>query len=91
MQGLVLDPNGQFHLEDVPAPQIGHNPFSPYDVLVEVAYCGICGSDIHKWKESDRRGVKGPSKPVVSQATRCQERLWKLVQELLTSSQGIEW
>jgi len=66
MKGLVLHPDGQFRLEDVPVPQIGHNPFSPYDVLIEVAYCGICGSDIHKWKETDRRGVKGPSKPVVS-------------------------
>jgi len=66
MKGLVLYPDGQFRLEDVPVPQIGHNPFSPYDVLIEVAYCGICGSDIHKWKETDRRGVKGPSKPVVS-------------------------
>jgi len=66
MKGLVLYPDGQFRLEDVPVPQIGHNPFSPYDVLIEVAYCGICGSDIHKWKETDRRCVKGPSKPVVS-------------------------
>lgn len=66
MHGLVLYPNGQFQLEDVPVPQIGHNPFSPHDVLIEVAYCGICGSDIHKWKDKDRRGVKGPSKPVVS-------------------------
>lgn len=66
MHGLVLYPNGQFQLEDVPVPQIGHNPFSPHDVLIEVAYCGICGSDIHKWKDKDRHGVKGPSKPVVS-------------------------
>lgn len=34
MHGLVLYPNGQFQLEDVPVPQIGHNPFSPHDVLI---------------------------------------------------------
>ncbi len=66
MKGLVLYPDGQFRFEEVPEPRLGYNPFSPYDVLIEVAYCGICGSDIHKWKDTDRRGVKGPSKPVVS-------------------------
>lgn len=66
MHGLVLYPDGQFRLQEVPEPKIGQNPFSPRDVLIEVAYCGICGSDIHKWKEADRKGVKGPSKAVVS-------------------------
>lgn len=66
MLGLVLYPDGQFKLQEVPEPKIGDNLFSPHDVLIEVAYCGICGSDIHKWKEADRRGVKGPSHAVVS-------------------------
>lgn len=68
MQGLVLYPDGQFRLQEVLEPKIVQNPFAPHDVLIEVAYCGICGSDIHKWKEKeiDRKGVKGPSKAIVS-------------------------
>lgn len=66
MQGLVLYPNGQYRLEEVPKPEIGNNPFAPNDVLIEVAFCGICGSDVHKWKDTDRKGLKGPSKAVVS-------------------------
>ncbi len=66
MQGLVLYPDGRYKLEEVPKPQIGRNPFAPNDVLIEVAFCGICGSDVHKWKDTDRRGIKGPSRAVVS-------------------------
>lgn len=57
MQGLVLYPDGQFKLQEVPKPEIGKNPFAPNDVLIEVAYCGICGSDVHKWKDTDRKGL----------------------------------
>jgi len=64
MQGLVTYPNGDLKLEAVPAPQIGENRFAPYDVLVEVEYCGICGSDIHKWL-ADKKDVKNPPNRVV--------------------------
>lgn len=64
MKGLVAHPNGDLKLEDVPVPKIGANPFSPNDVLVEVEYCGICGSDVHKW-QADKGEVKNPSKKVV--------------------------
>lgn len=64
MQGLVTYPNGDLKLEEVPVPQLGQNPFAPYDVLVEVQYCGICGSDIHKWL-SDKADVKHPPRKVV--------------------------
>ncbi len=64
MEGLVLHPNGRYSLEDVPRPEIGKNPFVPFDVLIEVAYCGICGSDVHKWKDAGH--LSGPSKAVVS-------------------------
>ena len=64
MKGLVFFPDGSISLEDAPVPQIGSNPFSPHDVLVEVEYCGICGSDIHKWL-SEKKDVKNPPKKVV--------------------------
>ncbi len=65
MQGLVAYPNGDIQLETVSVPKIGENPYAPHDVLCEVEYCGICGSDIHRWK-SDKTGVKtSPHKVVV--------------------------
>ena len=59
MQGLVTYPNGDLKYEEVPVPKINENVFAPNDVLVEVKYCGICGSDIHKWL-SDKSDVKHP-------------------------------
>jgi len=64
MKGLVSYPEGLLKLEEVPVPRVGENPFAPHDVLVEVQYCGICGSDIHRWK-ADKTGVKTPSRKVV--------------------------
>jgi (R,R)-butanediol dehydrogenase/meso-butanediol dehydrogenase/diacetyl reductase len=32
-------------VEEVPTPQVRE----PDDVLVEVAYCGICGTDLHEY------------------------------------------
>lgn len=64
MKGLVAYPNGDIMLEEVPVPELGSNPYAPHDVLCEVLYCGICGSDIHKWK-SDKKGVKTSPKKVV--------------------------
>jgi L-iditol 2-dehydrogenase len=65
MKGLVSHPNGDLKLEEVPVPRIGENVYAPRDVLLEVKYCGICGSDIHRWK-ADKTGVKFPPKSVVS-------------------------
>src|SRR5665647_2191298 len=64
MKGLVAYPNGDIKLEEVPVPTLGDNPYAPHDVLLEVQYCGICGSDIHKWK-ADKKGVKTSPKKVV--------------------------
>ncbi len=64
MKGLVLHPNGDLSLEEVPVPRIGYNPFAPNDVLVEVEYCGICGSDIHKWL-AGKADIHNPLRPVV--------------------------
>ncbi len=65
MKGLVSLPGGELHLEEVRVPRLGDNPYAPHDVLVKVEYCGICGSDIHKWK-SDRTGVKASPRKVVA-------------------------
>lgn len=42
MRALVLTDYMRFELQDMPEPELG-----PEDVLVRVAACGICGSDIH--------------------------------------------
>jgi L-iditol 2-dehydrogenase len=65
MKGLVSHPNGELSLEDVPIPKLGENPYTPRDVLLQVEYCGICGSDIHRWK-ADKQGVKASPKTVVA-------------------------
>ena len=65
MRGLVAYPSGKLELETVPVPELGKNPYAPHDVLCEVQYCGICGSDIHNWK-GDKKGVQtSPHKVVV--------------------------
>jgi 2-desacetyl-2-hydroxyethyl bacteriochlorophyllide A dehydrogenase len=66
MKGLVLFSDGSYALRDVPEPAIGGNVYAPQDVLIEVAYCGICGSDVHKWKDSDKQGVSSPTSAVVT-------------------------
>ena len=42
MKALVLEEYSAFAFKEVPDPEIG-----PNDVLVAVAACGICGSDVH--------------------------------------------
>jgi L-iditol 2-dehydrogenase len=42
MQALVLTAYKQFELQDLPAPKPGAG-----EVLIAVAACGICGSDVH--------------------------------------------
>jgi 2-desacetyl-2-hydroxyethyl bacteriochlorophyllide A dehydrogenase len=68
MVGLVQHPTGEMKLQDVPVPRLGANPFAPRDVLCETVFCGICGSDIHKWMASDeeKKAVRHPPKPVVA-------------------------
>lgn len=65
MLGLVTYPNGDIKLEKVPVPRLDGNPYSPKDVIIEVEYCGICGSDIHKWGSKDKKDIKNPPKKVV--------------------------
>ena len=42
MQAAVYVGDGKVAVEQVPCPEPG-----PDDVLVEIAECGICGSDLH--------------------------------------------
>src|SRR4051812_14897564 len=52
MQALVLTEYRRLELQDVDRPNIG-----PNDVLVRVAACGICGSDVHGYDGSSGRRV----------------------------------
>ena len=45
MKAAVLKDAGELVIEDVPEPQIADD-----EVLVKVAACGICGSDLHLYK-----------------------------------------
>ena len=45
MQALRWHANNDLRLEEVPTPQPG-----PHDVLIEVAACGICGTDLHEFR-----------------------------------------
>ncbi len=42
MKSLLLEEYGKLAIADVPRPEPGE-----FEVLVRVAACGICGSDIH--------------------------------------------
>ncbi|KAK4555954.1 hypothetical protein LTR86_007174 [Recurvomyces mirabilis] len=43
---FVLEKQGKVKFEDRPIPKLT----SPYDVLVNVRWTGICGSDVHYWQ-----------------------------------------
>src|SRR5450432_3336449 len=52
MNALILSEYKQFSLEDLAVPTCG-----PTDVLVQVAACGICGSDVHGYDGSSGRRI----------------------------------
>lgn len=52
MQALVLTEYRKLELADVPQPKL-----DAHDVLVRVAACGICGSDVHGYDGSSGRRV----------------------------------
>lgn len=52
MQSLLLSAYNQLEIVDLPVPAIG-----PDEVLVRIAACGICGSDIHGYDGSSGRRV----------------------------------
>ena len=52
MKAMLLSEYKKLDLVDMPQPDVG-----PNDLLIEVAACGICGSDIHGWDGSSGRRV----------------------------------
>jgi L-iditol 2-dehydrogenase len=52
MKALILTEYKKLHVEDVPTPVCG-----PGDVLIRVAACGICGSDVHGYDGSSGRRI----------------------------------
>jgi L-iditol 2-dehydrogenase len=50
MKALVLVAYNRFEFQDCPEPEI-----SPDEVLIKVAACGICGSDVHGMDGSSGR------------------------------------
>ncbi|OQD72774.1 hypothetical protein PENDEC_c019G04577 [Penicillium decumbens] len=50
--------------EDIRLEQIPSRPCKPNEVRIEVAYCGICGSDIHEYLDGPifppQPGTKNP-------------------------------
>ncbi len=42
MKAMVLDPTRTLVIQDLPVPEVG-----PYDVLIKVGACSICGSDVN--------------------------------------------
>ena len=48
MRSIRYFGNGDVHLAEVPEPQL----VSPDDVKIRIAYCGVCGSDLHTKRRS---------------------------------------
>src|SRR4030081_849600 len=52
MNALLLSEYKHLEIATLPVPVPG-----PFDVLVQVAACGICGSDVHGYDGSSGRGI----------------------------------
>jgi len=52
MKALLLSEYSKLEVADLPTPEVG-----PDDVLVQVAACGICGSDVHGYDGSSGRRI----------------------------------
>ena len=51
-QGCNVWRNTRLEIRDIPMPEVG-----PEDVLIQVAACGVCGSDLHLY-ETDEDGYQ---------------------------------
>ncbi|KAJ5118066.1 hypothetical protein N7448_004287 [Penicillium atrosanguineum] len=52
---------GDARFEDRPLPLIE----DPYDVIIRIAYVGVCGSDVHFWTHGGVKRFVSPSNPLV--------------------------
>ena len=52
MKGLVYTGTQMSEIQDLDEPIAG-----AAQVLVDIAYCGICGSDMHAWHGHDERRI----------------------------------
>jgi L-iditol 2-dehydrogenase len=52
MKALLLSEYKQLEITDLPTPQAGHD-----EVLIRIATCGICGSDVHGYDGSSGRRI----------------------------------
>jgi L-iditol 2-dehydrogenase len=52
MKSLLLKEYSKFSIEDLPRPEP-----APHEVLIKVAACGICGSDVHGFDGSSGRRI----------------------------------
>jgi 2-desacetyl-2-hydroxyethyl bacteriochlorophyllide A dehydrogenase len=76
MKALVLEEYNKLVYKDVPDPQI-----LPYEVLVRIKACGICGSDVHGLDGSTGRRVPplimGHEASGIIEATGLEVKRWK--------------
>lgn len=67
MKALRYHARGDFRVDDVPEPEV-----RPGTVMVDVEWCGVCGSELHEFKEGPIQvpehapnAVTGESVPVI--------------------------
>ncbi len=61
MKAAVMISQGNVQVQDVPEPQP-----KPNQIKVKIAYCGICGSELHSFQPEYQTGIatfRGPARP----------------------------
>ena len=61
MKAAVMVSPGNVQVQDVPEPQP-----KPNQIKVKIAYCGICGSELHAFQPEFQTGIatfRGPARP----------------------------
>ena len=61
MRGTYFLGNGEFETRDMPV-----RPLGPHDVRIQVAACGVCGTDVHICHGDKGRSCSGMSWPARS-------------------------